>query len=313
MVVDTIKKKRIMKITSGSEAVEMPGKLLLPFFFITAMALLLYIYRFGLRNLQRYCFGYCVALLFVEFCELRTELALCNLVAHLVEGAGELILYHDVGLVARVAGGLQGNHALADGIGPGTAVRKLDILVRLLGQVLAVERVEDELLDLILELTKINHLLFALGSCHDVTATRDKYQIQVALLDLDLLLLLVLRRQGRKHADQTRIGVHGSGYQEENQQQEGDVGLRSSIDIWCFSFIYCHCLFLFLLESTPNFSNYGRNEGCRKSDIGHQNARFGDDRFGVAEESVVLKVHDVDRVSGRVEVGHADDDDDQSQ
>ena len=38
MVVDTIKKKRIMKITSGSDAVEMGGKPLLPFFFITAIA-----------------------------------------------------------------------------------------------------------------------------------------------------------------------------------------------------------------------------------------------------------------------------------
>ena len=45
MVVETMKKKRIMKITSGSDAVEMPGKSLLPFFFITAMA-----YFFMLRG-----------------------------------------------------------------------------------------------------------------------------------------------------------------------------------------------------------------------------------------------------------------------
>ena len=32
-----MKKKRIMKITSGSDAVEIGGKLLLPFFFITAI------------------------------------------------------------------------------------------------------------------------------------------------------------------------------------------------------------------------------------------------------------------------------------
>ena len=38
MVVETIKKKRIMKITSGSDAVEIGGRPLLPFFFITAMA-----------------------------------------------------------------------------------------------------------------------------------------------------------------------------------------------------------------------------------------------------------------------------------
>jgi len=39
MVVDTMKKNRIMKITSGSEAVEIGGKLLLPFFLITAILL----------------------------------------------------------------------------------------------------------------------------------------------------------------------------------------------------------------------------------------------------------------------------------
>ena len=45
MVVETIKKKRIMKITSGSDAVEIGGRLLLPFFFITAIA-----YFFMLRG-----------------------------------------------------------------------------------------------------------------------------------------------------------------------------------------------------------------------------------------------------------------------
>ena len=39
MVVDTMKKNRIMKITSGSDAVEMGGSPLPPFFFITAIAL----------------------------------------------------------------------------------------------------------------------------------------------------------------------------------------------------------------------------------------------------------------------------------
>ena len=37
MVVETMKKKRIMKITSGSDAVEIGGRLLPPFFFITAI------------------------------------------------------------------------------------------------------------------------------------------------------------------------------------------------------------------------------------------------------------------------------------
>jgi hypothetical protein len=36
-VVDTIKKNRIIKITSGSDAVEIAGNSLLPFFFITAI------------------------------------------------------------------------------------------------------------------------------------------------------------------------------------------------------------------------------------------------------------------------------------
>ena len=86
-----------------------------------------------------------------------------------------------------------------------------------------------------------------LAARHDVVTFRNEYQEKVAFLHLDILLFLV--GIGRQDARQTRIRVHGSGDKEENQQQEGDVGHRTGIDLLYFSFISCHCLLLSYLNN----------------------------------------------------------------
>ena len=72
-------------------------------------------------------------------------------------------------------------------------------------------------------------------------------------------------------------------------------------------------MFTPLFESAPDFGYYGRQESGDESNVRHENARFGNYGFTVAEETIGLEIDDVHRVAGSVEVRHADDDDYQRQ
>ena len=120
------------------------GQGLVALLFHYCHSLLLYVTRFGLRNLQRYCFRDDVALPLRQVGKLAAELAHRDLVADLVEGARELVLNHDVRLIAGITGRLQRYDSLTYGVGPLAAVGQVEGLIHLLRKICVLHRVEGD-------------------------------------------------------------------------------------------------------------------------------------------------------------------------
>ena len=144
-----------------------------------------------------------------------------------------------IDLVVGVAGRLERNHALADGIRPHAAVGELQLLDLFLRQILVVQRIQHEFLGFVFETTDIDLLAFR----HDGAVARNEDGEKVAFLHLDILLFDVGVGHGREHPHQSRIDIHRSGDQEEYKQQESDIGHRAGIDLLYFSLVCCHYLF----------------------------------------------------------------------
>ena len=116
---------------------------MLPFFFITAILLLYCFTRLRLRNGQRYRLGYYIALFLGKVYQLGAELLHCDFIAYFVEGAGKLVLHHEVDVIVGITRCLQGNDALADGIYPLAAIRKFELLILLFGEVLIIRAISE--------------------------------------------------------------------------------------------------------------------------------------------------------------------------